>query len=182
MFKTLAASLLWRGILAVVIGLVSIIWPGITIGAFVILFAVYCILLAVIDAARGFGSHRAGSVVWYLLLAVLSLLAGVIAFFLPGVTALVLTLWVAAWAVITGIVEVAMAFLRGETAGERALWAVTGLISLVFGIVIAIHPGNGAVALATVFGFFALIYGISDIVMSFQVRGLAKTGGPAPTP
>ncbi|WP_163509134.1 HdeD family acid-resistance protein [Fodinicola acaciae] len=174
MFKTLASSLLWRGILAIVIGLVSIVWPGITVGAFVILFAVYCILLAVIDAARGFASHRAGSVAWYLLLAVLSLLAGVIAIFLPGVTALVLTLWIAAWAVITGIVQVAMAFVRGETAGERALWAVTGLISLVFGIVIAVHPGNGAVALATVFGFFALIYGIGDVVMSVQVRGLGK--------
>jgi uncharacterized membrane protein HdeD (DUF308 family) len=176
MFKSAATSLLWRGILAIVVGLISVAWPGITVGVFVILFAVYALLAAGIDAARGFSSSRIGPIFGYLLLAVLSLAAALFAFFWPGITALLITLWVAAWAFITGVVEVVMAFQRGETAGERALWAVSGLISIVFGIVMAAHPGLGALTLATVFGFFILIYGISNVVMSFQVRSIGTPG------
>ncbi|MFG2953948.1 HdeD family acid-resistance protein [Streptomyces sp. NPDC048291] len=113
-------ALLWRGLLAVVIGIVSVSWPGITVGAFAVLFAVYAFVYAVTDGVRAFSSDRVGPVLGWLLPAVLSVVAGVSSLAWPGITALVLTLWVAAWALTTGAMEVALAFLRGETAGERA--------------------------------------------------------------
>lgn len=118
---SLSASLRWRGLLAIVIGIVSVAWPNITVGAFVVLFALYAFIAAFSDAARAFASDRIGPVVGWLLLALLSLAAGVVALVRPGPTALVLTIWIAVWAFVTGIVEVVMAFGRDETAGERAM-------------------------------------------------------------
>jgi uncharacterized membrane protein HdeD (DUF308 family) len=175
MFSSLSSSLLWRGILAVAIGVISVAWPNITIGALVILFAVYAFLAAGTDTLRAFRSNTAGPVVGYLLLALLSLAAGLVALLWPGITALVLTIWVAVWAFITGIIEVAMAFRRGEMAGERAMWMLSGLISIALGVVLAIRPDIGAVILATVFGLFSIVYGISALVLSAKARRIGTT-------
>src|SRR5687768_6238534 len=117
MFRSISNSLLWRGILAIAIGVVSVAWPDITVGAFVILFAVYAFMVAAADAMRAFSSWNAGPAFGYLLLSVLSVAAGLVALFWPDITALALTLWVGAWAVVTGVVEVTLAFRRGEAAG-----------------------------------------------------------------
>ena len=171
---SVSSSLLWRGLLAVVIGVVSVAWPNITVGAFVILFAVYAFLAAIADAARAFASDRAGPLAGYLLLAVLSVAAGVVALVWPDITALALTIWVAAWALVTGAVEVAIAFRRGEAAGERAMWALSGLISVALGVVLVIRPDLGALSLATVFGLFSIVYGISSVTLALQARRVGK--------
>src|SRR4051794_13761359 len=103
---SLSSSLLWRGLLAIVVGIVSVAWPGVTVGAFVIVFACYAFIAAATDAILAFSSDRAGPVAGYLLLALLSAAAGVIALVWPGITAVTLTVWVAAWAVVTGVFEV----------------------------------------------------------------------------
>ena len=167
---SLSSSLLWRGLLAIAIGIVSVAWPNITVGAFVILFAVYAFIAAAMNALVAFSSSRAGPVFGYLLLALLSVAAGVVALVWPDITALVLVIWIAAWAVVTGVIDVVMAFRQGETAGERALWAITGLLSVALGVVLFIRPDIGAVSLATVFGLFSIFYGVSAVVLSFQAR------------
>ncbi|HEV8567530.1 MAG TPA: DUF308 domain-containing protein [Actinoplanes sp.] len=167
---SLSSSLLWRGLLAIAIGIVSVAWPNITVGAFVILFAVYAFIAAAMNALVAFSSSRAGPVFGYLLLSLLSLAAGVVALVWPDITALVLVIWIAAWAVVTGVIEVVMAFRQGETAGERALWAITGLLSVALGVVLFIRPDIGAVSLASVFGLFSIFYGVSALVLSFQAR------------
>jgi uncharacterized membrane protein HdeD (DUF308 family) len=172
---SLSTSLLWRGLFAVAIGIVSVAWPNITVGAFVILFAIYAFLAAITDAMRAFSSDRAGPVVGWLLLALLSVAAGIIALAWPGMTALVLTIWVAIWALVTGVLEVALAFRQGETAGERAMWMLTGLVSVALGIVLFIRPDIGALSLAMVFGLFSIFYGTSALVLSFQARRVRST-------
>lgn len=184
MFTSLSNSLLWRGLLAIVIGVVSVAWPGITVWAFVILFAVYSFLAAAAEAARAFSSDRAGPIAGFLLLAALSVVAGLVALFWPDITALALTLWVAAWAFVTGVVEVVIAFQRGSVIGERALWALSGLVSIALGVVLAIRPDIGALTLATVFGLFSIVYGVSALILGAQARHLGKgaerlTGTPA---
>jgi uncharacterized membrane protein HdeD (DUF308 family) len=170
MFRSVSTSLLWRGILAIAIGVVSVAWPHITIGAFVILFAVYAFMVAIADAVRAFSSEHAGPVFGYLLLSLLSAAAGVVALIWPDITALVLTLWIGAWAIVTGVIEVTLAFRREEGAGERALWALGGLVSIALGVVLAIRPDIGAVSLATVFGLFSIVSGVSALVLAAQTR------------
>jgi uncharacterized membrane protein HdeD (DUF308 family) len=176
MLSSISKSLVWRGALAVIIGVVSVAWPNVTVGALVILFAVYAFVAAAADATRAFAGRSAGPVVGYLLLAVLDVVAGIAALAWPGITALVLTIWIAAWAFVGGVIEVAMAFRQGEQAGERAMWALTGLVSMALGVVLAIRPDLGAVSLAEVFGLFSIVYGISTLVLSAQLR---KAGSAA---
>ncbi|MDX6252163.1 MAG: hypothetical protein QOF10_5523 [Kribbellaceae bacterium] len=182
MLSSMSKTLLWRGLLAVVIGVVSVVWPNVTVGALVILFAVYAFVAAAADGARAFASRSAGPVVGYLLLALLDLVAGIAALVWPGITALVLTIWIAAWAFVSGVIEVAMAFRHGEDAGERAMWALTGLVSIALGIVLAIRPDIGAVSLATVFGLFSIVYGISTVVLSAQLRKAGSAAQPLADP
>ncbi|WP_405933142.1 HdeD family acid-resistance protein [Streptomyces sp. NBC_00827] len=163
-------ALLWRGLLAVVIGIVSVTWPGITVGAFVILFAVYAFMSAVTDSGRAFAADRVGPVFGWLLLALLSLAAGVIALAWPGITAFALTIWIAVWALATGAMEIGLAFQRGEKPGERALFLLTGLVSVALAFVLFVRPDIGAVSLATVFGLFSIVYGASAVFASFEER------------
>jgi uncharacterized membrane protein HdeD (DUF308 family) len=163
-------ALLWRGLLAAVIGIITVAWPGITIGAIVVLFAVYAFMCAMTDGARAFASDRAGPVFGWLVLAVLSVAAGVVALSWPGITVLALTIWVAAWAVTTGAIEIALVFQRGERAGERALYLLSGVVSVAFAFVLFVRPDIGAVTLATVFGLFSIVYGVSAVFTSFEVR------------
>src|SRR5262249_42075751 len=100
--KRLTTSLICRGLLAIAVGAISVIWPDVTVGAFVILFAVYAFVAAISDAGRAFSSDRVGSVVGGVLLSLLSLAAGVVALVWPGPTALVLTLIIGGWALVTG--------------------------------------------------------------------------------
>jgi uncharacterized membrane protein HdeD (DUF308 family) len=172
---SLSTSLLLRGLLAIAIGIVSVAWPDVTVGAFVILFAVYAFVAAVMDTMRAFSSRRAGPVAGYLLLALLSVVAGIAALVWPNITAFALVIWIAVWAVVTGVIEAVLAFRQGETAGERAMWAATGLISIALGVVLFIRPDIGALSLASVFGLFSIVYGTSALVLSFQARRVGST-------
>src|SRR5215471_8118327 len=163
MFKSTSTSLILLGILAVIVGILAIAWPGVTIFALVILFAVYAFLGAGLQAARAFSSRSAGPVFGHLLLGLIDLAAGVVALVWPTPTALVLVIVVAAWALVSGIAEFFAGFQSGETAGTRALFILSGLVSVAFGVLLFARPGVGAVTLALLFGLYSMIYGFSQI-------------------
>src|SRR5271165_4422316 len=143
MLKSLSTSFIVRGILAVAVGIVALAWPGVTVLALVILFAIYAFISAGMEAVKAFSSERAGPVIGHLLLGLVDVGAGVIALAWPGPTALVLVLLVGAWAMAAGLVEIYTGFKVGEKAGTRALFFVSGLISIAFGIVLFARPGVG---------------------------------------
>jgi uncharacterized membrane protein HdeD (DUF308 family) len=172
--STIRNALVWRGVLALIIGVVAVAWPGITIGAFVILFAFSAFVAAATEAFRAFSSDRAGPVAGRLLLAAVDVAAGVVAIAWPGITALALVWLVAVWALVTGIAEVAMAFGAGRTAGDRALLGLGGLVSIALGVVFAIRPDLAAVTIAQVFGLFSIVAGISALVLA-AARGDRRT-------
>ena len=141
MFKSMSTSLIVRGVLAVVVGIIAIAWPNVTVLALIILFAIYAFMDAGLELARAFSSRSAGPVFGHLLLGLVDLAAGVVALAWPGPTALVLVLIVGTWAVIAGVVEIAAAFAAGEPAGTRALFILGGLVSIAFGVVLFARPG-----------------------------------------
>ena len=126
MFKSLSTSLIARGILAVIIGIIALAWPSVTVLALVILFAVYAFIAAGLQAARAFSSRTAGPVIGHLLLGLADLAAGVIALAWPGPTALVLVLIVGVWAITAGLVEFSAAFASAEPAGTRVMFILGG--------------------------------------------------------
>ncbi|HUK72436.1 MAG TPA: DUF308 domain-containing protein [Streptosporangiaceae bacterium] len=178
MFKSTSTSLILLGVLAVIVGIIAIAWPGVTILALVILFAIYAFIGAGLQAARAFSSRSAGPVFGHLLLALIGLAAGVVALVWPEPTAYVLVIVVAAWALVGGFVEIFAGFGSGETAGTRAMFIVSGLVSVAFGILLFARPGVGAVTLALLFGLYSLIYGFSQIAAGVQVRQLGKSVQP----
>ena len=175
MFKSTSTSLILLGVLGIVVGVVAIAWPGVTILALVILFAVYAFVAAGLQTVRAFSSPTAGPVFGHLFLALVDVAAGVIAVVWPGPTAYVLVLVVAIWAFVAGFTEIFAAFQSGETAGTRAMFILTGLVSLAFGVVLSWRPDVGAVTLALLFGFFAIIYGAQEITTGIQMRRTGRT-------
>jgi uncharacterized membrane protein HdeD (DUF308 family) len=175
MFKSASNQLIVRGVLALIVGIIAIVWPNVTILALVILFAIFAFMDAGLEFARAFSSGKAGPVIGHLLLALIDLAAGVVALVWPSPTALVLTLVVGIWAVAGGLAEIFAGFGSGETAGTRALFILTGLIWVAFGVVLFAHPDAGAVTLALLFGLFSLIAGVTMITRGIEVRRTGKT-------
>jgi uncharacterized membrane protein HdeD (DUF308 family) len=156
-----------RGLLAVIFGVLALLWPGITLLALAFLFAAYAfvdgigLIVSGVDAG---GGRR-----WlYVLAGIVGVIAGIAAAFWPGVTVLVLVLWAGAWAVVTGVLEIAAA-VRGE-GSARWLMALVGVLSVVAGLLIFFWPGIGALALATVLGVYALVAGVFLLWAAWQAR------------
>ena len=172
MLKSTWTHLILIGILAVIVGIIAIAWPGVTILALVILFAIYAFMNAGLQIARAFSSRAAGPVLGHLLLALVDVAAAVFALAWPAPTVYVLVLVVAAWAFAGGVAEIAAGFQVGESAGTRAFFILAGLVSVLFGVLLFARPGVGALTLALLFGLYALIYGFSQITNGFQMRQL----------
>jgi uncharacterized membrane protein HdeD (DUF308 family) len=174
MLISTATSLILRGVLALIVGILALAWPGVTILALVIIFAIYAFTDSALQAVRAFSSGKAGPVVGHLLLSVVDIVAGVVALAWPVPTALVLVLIAGAWAVVGGLFEFFSAFTSGLTSGTRALDIVTGLVMVAFGVLLFARPDLGAVTFALLFGLFSLVYGIVQIMRGVEVRSLRR--------
>ena len=179
MFKSSSTSLILIGVLAVIIGIVAIAWPGVTI--LVAGHPVRGLRVRGRAGCRPCGPSAAGrparsSVTccsrWS------TWRAGLFALAWPAPTAFVLVIVVAAWALAGGVAEFFAGFRIGESAGTRALFIVSGLVSFAFGVLLFARPGVGAVTLALLFGLYALIYGFSQITAGIQVRQLRADAEP----
>jgi uncharacterized membrane protein HdeD (DUF308 family) len=169
MFKSKSTSLILLGVLAIITGIVAIAWPGVTVLALVILFAVYAFIDAGLQAMRAFSSGTAGPVFGHLLLGLIDIAAGITALAWPGPTVLVLVLIVGFWAVFGGFFEIFAAFSSGETAGTRTLFIVGGLVSSRSARDL-LPPRHRCGHPRAAVRLFSLMYGVSQIAMGTQLR------------
>jgi uncharacterized membrane protein HdeD (DUF308 family) len=170
MYRPAPATSIPLGILSVIIGIMALAWPGITVLAIVLLFAIYAFSRGFLQAAHAFRSRAAGSVLGHLVLAVIDIAAGLFAAAWPAPTALVIVLVLGIWAITGGVFEFFAAFRSGESLGSRALFLIGGLVAAMFGLVILARPGVGALTLALLFGLFSLIYGTWQISMGIEMH------------
>lgn len=162
--------LLIRGILAVLFGLMAFAWPALTLVTLVLVYGAYAFVDGLTAIWVG-ASSRAWGVLFF---GILGVIVGVYTLFYPGITAIALLYLIAAWALVRGIFEIVTAIqLRKEISYEWAL-IVSGLISIIFGIVLIANPGAGALAMVLVIGVFAITFGAMMIVLAFRVRRLPK--------
>jgi uncharacterized membrane protein HdeD (DUF308 family) len=164
-------ALIVRGILSIILGLIAIFFPGIALLAFIYVFAAYALIdgiMAVIWAIQ----ERVVAPYWIALLleGLVSIVIGILAFFWPTETAIVLLFLVAAWAIITGILEIVTAFIAFGGIGHEWLLALAGAVSILFGIALFTHPLAGLLALLWLLGIYAIIFGILFIVRALQPR------------
>ena len=164
-----------RGLAAVIFGVLALIWPEQAKVVLVLLFGAYVLVDGVFAAIAGVALHRYVDLWWAVLLeGAAGIVIGLFTFFWPNITGLVLLYFIATWALITGIFEIwAAVQLRRLIPGEWAL-IVSGLLSIIFGVVLFVFPGAGAVSLVWLIGLYAIFYGILLIFLCFRLHGLRR--------
>jgi uncharacterized membrane protein HdeD (DUF308 family) len=162
-----------RGLAAVLFGVLAFVWPGMTLAVLVLLFGAYALvdgILAIVVAVRGDTDHR----LFIGLEGVVGVLAGLGTFVFPGLTALVLLYIIAFWALVTGVLEVVAAVrLRRVIPNEWGL-ILGGILSVIFGIVLVVSPGAGALAVVFVIGAYAVLFGVTLLMLSWRLRSHAQ--------
>jgi uncharacterized membrane protein HdeD (DUF308 family) len=163
-----------RGALAVLFGIIALLWPGITLAALVLVWGAYALVDGVVALVTAFKVRDFGRPMWpFLMVGGLSIAAGVLTFIWPGLTALALLLLIAVWAVLTGIFQIVAAIrLRKEINNEWML-GLSGALSVAFGLLMIASPGAGALAVVWVIAFYAIFFGILLIAVGFKVRRFA---------
>src|ERR1700691_6000536 len=162
----LPRTLRWRGALALIVGVLAIAWPGITILGLVFVFAIAAFGGAFVEAGRALSGDGFGRTLGYVVLGLINVGAGVLAIAWPGITAFVLVICIGAWALVGGCFDIGLAFAAGETGSQRSLYALGGLVSIVFGVVLFARPDIGALSIAEIFGLFSLVYGVANFVLA----------------
>jgi uncharacterized membrane protein HdeD (DUF308 family) len=157
-----------RGVFAVLFGLLTFLIPGITLLTLVLLFGAYAILDGIFDiisAVRAPGRH------WPLVLeGVVGIIIGILTFIWPGITTMVLLYLIAFWAIFTGILEIVAGIRLREVIANEWLLILMGVLSVLFGFLILIFPGAGALAIVIWIGAYALLFGIMLIALAFLLR------------
>ncbi len=164
-----------RGLFAIIFGILAFVWPGATIAALIILFSAYALVDGVFSVIAGIAAYGERERWWAVLLeGIASIIIGLITFFWPEVTALILLYLIAAWAIVTGVLEIVAAIqLRRVITGEW-LMVLSGILSLVFGILLFFFPGAGALGMLWVIASYAIIFGVMLIILAFRLRGLRR--------
>jgi uncharacterized membrane protein HdeD (DUF308 family) len=152
------------GIVAILFGVVALVWPGLTLALFVLFFAGFAIVsgaVSLFDSFRRMGQHET----WWpaLLIGIIGIVAGAFVLAYPGVSAAVLLWTIAFWAVVIGIIEVIGSFAAGQF-----LLLITGVLTVVFGLIMLANPVAGALALVFVIGVFAIARGILLLFEAFR--------------
>ena len=162
-----------RGLVAVIFGILAFTRPEQALQALVLFFGAYALVDGTLAVFAGIASHRYFERWWAVLLeGVAGVVIGLLTFFWPNLTALVLVYFIAAWALITGIFEIVAAIqLRRVITGEWML-ILGGLLSILFGVLLFVFPVAGAVSVIWVIGIYAVVFGISEIILAFRLRGL----------
>jgi len=166
-----------RGLFAILFGLLAFIFPGMALLSLVYIFGFYALLDGAFSLVAAFRRNRPEQTPWWALVisGVLSIIAGCMAFLIPGITALALLYLIGGWAVATGIMQIVAAVrLRKQITGEWVL-ALAGVLSIVFGALLFLFPGVGALAVIFWIGAYAVVFGITLIALGVRLRKWIRT-------
>jgi uncharacterized membrane protein HdeD (DUF308 family) len=165
-----------RGLAAILFGILAFIWPGITLFVLVLFWGAYALVDGIFALIAAFSGQAAQQRWWVLLLeGLLGIAAGIVTFLWPGMTAIALLYLIAAWAIVGGVLEIAAAIrLRQEIEGEWLL-ALSGVASIIFGVLMVIWPGAGALAVVWLIAGYAIVFGVLMIALAFRLRSWSKS-------
>src|SRR3954471_6949969 len=162
--------ILLRGIAAIIFGVLAFIWPGITLVTLVLFWGAFALVDGVLALAHAIMGGNMGSRWWLALIGIAGIAAGIVTFMWPGVTALVLLIFIATWAIVLGVFQIIGAIrLRKEIDNEWTL-GLGGLLSVLFGVVMLVAPGAGALGLIWAIGSFAVVFGVLMVMAAFKLK------------
>ena len=157
---------------AVAFGVLAFVWPGLTLITLTWLWGAYALSDGVIAIWAAFNASGgdAGPRWWLGLSGVVSILAGVVAFWYTGMTTLVLLMFIAAWAVIIGATQIWGAVALRRVLQHEWLLILNGALSIAFGVILMVQPGAGALAVAWMIAWYAIFFGFLYIALAFRLR------------
>ena len=158
-----------RGVAAVLFGLLTIFLPGITLVTLVLLFGAYSLVDGVFNVLAFF---RVASQHWALLIeGVIGIIVGILTFAWPAITAIALLYLIAAWAIFTGVFEIVAGIRLRKVVAKEWFLLLMGALSALFGILILMAPGAGALAIVLWIGVYAVMFGVVLLALAFRLRG-----------
>jgi len=166
-------AVLLRGLVAIGFGILAFAWPGVTLATLVLLFSIYALTDGIFSLFAAIGAHQHREHRWFLALeGIVGVWAGLVMLRAPDVTALFLVFFISMWAMATGFLRIVAAIrLRKEISGE--LWlALSGLLSVLFALMLVAMPLVGMVALVWVIAGYALLIGVLQVILGFELRRL----------
>jgi uncharacterized membrane protein HdeD (DUF308 family) len=174
-------ALLIRGILAIIFGIIAIVWPGETLFILITLFGAYCFVDGIFSLVATFRAvaHHAHWVA-LLLEGILGIVVGIVAFVHPGLAAVAFLYLIAAWALITGVLELFAAFRLQRELGGEVLLILGGLASIIFGILLFAFPQAGVVTVVWLIGIYAVVFGVLMVGLSFRLKAWHESGSSTP--
>lgn len=170
-----------RGILAIIFGIIALVWPGATVLVLIVLFGCYALVEGLF--AVGYSIAKASKKEKFfglLMLGLLGVLIGVVTLARPGITSLALLWVIAIWLVIRGFLMIVSAFEIEGSAGIRWLIGISGALALIVGILLFIFPISGIFGIILVVAIYCLVAGLLLAVTSFYIKGLEKNDGGIP--
>lgn len=159
------------GLASVLFGFTVLVWPRLAAAVLIALFGCFALVGGMFMAIAGLDLGTEHRRHWLPLVfaGLFGIAIGAYTFLRPGITGLALVYLIALWAITIGTVEfvVGMAF-TGELPGAWALW-LSGLASIAFGVLVAVRPGAGALAIIWTIGLYAIMAGILRMAFAFQL-------------
>ena len=168
-----------RGAVALLFGVVALAWPAITLLVLVALFSAFALLVGTAVLAGAF-LHRSMDRGWWLMVAfgIVSIGVGILAILHPGATVFALVALMAAHALLTGVLDIAVAIRLRKVIEHEWLLVLAGALSILFAVLVVLFPPAGAFALAFIVSFYAMASGILLLVLAFRARKWQRGSGP----
>jgi uncharacterized membrane protein HdeD (DUF308 family) len=175
LLKNYRTMFLFRGLAALAFGIIALVWPKPTLLVLVLLFGIFAVISGitmVVAALRSREEHG-----WGLLLleGILGILAGVVALVWPGITALVFLYLIAAWAILIGVLQLVAPLSFPMSFGRGLLFVLSGIGSIVFGVLISAQPAGGLLGVVWMIGIYTISVGFLYIGVYFKSRSLASS-------
>ena len=166
-----------RGVVAIIFGVVAFAQPKQALQALVLVFGAYALVDGIFAIFAGIAAREYFERWWAMLLeGMAGVVIGLLTFFWPGVTALVLVYFIASWALITGIFEIVAAIQLRRVITDEWMLILGGLFSIIFSVLLFVFPGVGALSMIWMIGIYAVVFGISEIILAFRLRSLQSLG------
>ncbi|MGB8706861.1 MAG: HdeD family acid-resistance protein [Dehalococcoidia bacterium] len=162
-----------RGLIALIFGIMVLAWPGVSLFILAIIFGAYVFvdgiftLVAAVNYKAGAGRRT-----WLFIRGIAGIIVGLITFFWPPITEIALVLLIAAWALVTGVMELVFAFRANQNTAIRWMFAISGILSLILGFLLLARPIIGALVIIWVIGAYAVLAGILLIILGFRLRSV----------
>ena len=166
-------ALVLRGVLAILFGIIALIFTGQTLLVLVYVFGAFALISGIteiVTAVRAGEAHLRWG--WLAVAGIVGVAAGIVSFVWPGITALALLFLIAAWALVTGVAEIVFALAWPDTLARPWLAALSGALSVVFGILLVVWPRSGVIALTWLVGIYAIIYGATRLYYAYRLQAL----------